>query len=58
MEKREELAVRRDRLAGGTAKLVEGAEQVEIMSEQLAAKKIVVAQAQTLSFPLGSDSHS
>ena len=33
-------------LAGGTAKLVEGAEQVEIMSEQLAAKKIVVAQAQ------------
>ena len=46
LEKREELATRRDRLAGGTAKLVEGAEQVEIMSEQLAAKKIVVAQAQ------------
>ena len=45
LEKREELATRRDRLAGGTAKLVEGAEQVEIMSEQLAAK-IVVAQAQ------------
>jgi len=45
-EKRVELKGRRDRLAGGTAKLVEGAEQVEIMSVELAKKKVVVAQSQ------------
>ena len=45
-EKRLELKSRRDRLSGGVFKLVEGAEQVEVMSVELAAKKIVVAQAQ------------
>ena len=41
-EKRLELKARRDRLSGGVFKLVEGAEQVEVMSVELAAKKLLL----------------